>query len=219
MFHGKRRRMWLLVVCANLVAAPVWAQPRERYDGLPDDLSRTLNTIRHELSGDVAKQHATEIWERDRWDSWDRHHQTAQYVAEQLRQIGLDGVEVIPYKSDGRTRYGDWTSPLAWDVEHARLTVVEPDPHAARIVADYRDTPQVLMTRCGPTPAGGIQAEVVAIRDDDQHLSRITDENLRGKLVLIKTVRGRSPSAKVIAMAKRAGALTCLRATAISCET
>jgi len=179
--------------CGCLAAAPVWAQPTERYEDLSDDLSQTLNIIRQEISGEVAKQHATEIWERDRWDSWDKHHETAQYVAQQFRAIGLEQVEVIPYKSDGRTKYGDWTSQQAWDVDHARLTVVEPATLAGKVIADYRDVPQTLTTRCGPTPPGGIQAEVVAVRDDGK-LEDITADDLRGKLVLIETAGGRAPA-------------------------
>jgi len=205
------RKQWLAIVWFGCVAAvPGWAQSADRYEGLSDDLSQTLNALGQEISGDVAKQHATEIWERDRWDSWDKHHETAQYVAAQFRAIGLEQVEVIPYKSDGRTKYADWTSQQAWDVDHARLTVAEPAMHAGKIIADYRDVPQTLTTRSGSTPAGGIQAEIVAIRDDGK-LDKISADDLRGKLVLIETIGGRAPSGKLISMAAQAGAVGILR--------
>jgi len=205
------RKQWLAIVWFGCVAAvPGWAQSADRYEGLSDGLSQTLDILRQEISGDVAKQHATEIWECDRWDSWDKHHETAAYVAAQFRAIGLERVEVIPYKSDGRTKYGDWTSQQAWDVDHARLTVAEPATHAGKVIADYRDVPQTLTTRSGSTPAGGIQAEIIAIRDDGK-LDGISADDLRGKLVLIETIGGRAPSGKLISMAAQAGAVGILR--------
>ena len=211
MSRSLHRQLLILVCCGCLAAVPVRAGAAERYQGLSDDLSRTLNVLRQEISGEVAKQHATEIWERDRWDSWDKHHETAQYVAEQFRALGLEQVEVIPYKSDGRTKYGDWTSQQAWDVHHARLTVVEPATHAGKIIADYRDIPQTLTTRSGSTPPGGIKVEIVAVHDDERTLKETAADDLRRKLVLVETLGGRAPSAKVISMAKEAGAVGILR--------
>ncbi len=205
-------RQFLVFVCYGCLAAVrVEAQSAERYEGLSDDLNQTLNVLGYEISGEVAKQHATEIWERDRWDSWDKHHETAQYVAEQFRAIGLEQVEVLPYKSNGRTKYGDWTSQQAWDVDHARLTVVEPATHAGEVIADYRDIPQTLTTRSGSTPPGGVKGEVFAVRDHERTLKDVKTDDLRGKLVLIETLGGRAPSSKVISMAKDAGAVGILR--------
>jgi len=82
---------------------------------------------------------------------------------------------------------------------------------ARQDIADYRDIPQTLTTRSGSTPPGGINAEIVLVRDAEKTLADIAANDLRGKLVLVETLGGRPPSAKVISMAKQSGAVGILR--------
>ena len=65
--------------------------------------------------GSVAALHATECW-----SSCDRYAQTSEWCAEQFRTIGLE-VERVSFPADGKTRFGDWMMPLAWDAKEARL--------------------------------------------------------------------------------------------------
>jgi Predicted aminopeptidases len=71
--------------------------------------------------------------------------------------------------------------PLAWDVTHAQLEIVSPEPDPKfRLLADYKSVPASLGMWSGPTPPGGILADVVAV-NRAADLDRV---DVKGKLVL-----------------------------------
>jgi len=134
------------------------------------------------LSGETARDFAARLWEHARWNSFDRMRQTADEAAAIMREIGLEGVEVIEFPADGVTHHGGWVMPQAWDVEEATLEVVEPaidEPLLAR----YTDCPQNLMMYSAPTPPGGLVAEVVAVEDAAKPAS-YKGRNVSGRIVL-----------------------------------
>ncbi len=120
--------------------------------------------ITEELSGEKAREFVARLWETARWNSFDKIQLTAASVAEIMREIGLEEVQVINYPADGITAYGGWVMPMAWDAREARLEVVSPEVQAP-LLADYRRCPQSLMMYSAPTPPEGLEAEVVAVND------------------------------------------------------
>jgi len=139
-----------------------------------------------EISGERAEADIKRIWQHARWNSFDQMQQTAQEIASIMREIGLEGVEIIQYPSDGVTSYGGWVMPQAWDVEDAWLELVEPlvsDPLLVR----YRDCPHSLMMYSSPTPPEGITAEVVVVNEANLE-SSYEKRDLSGMLVLIDSI-------------------------------
>lgn len=139
-----------------------------------------------EISGERAVAYVERIWQHARWNSFDKMQQTAQEIAIIMREIGLQGVEIIQYPADGVTCYGGWLMPQAWDVEDAWLEVVEPLV-AEPILVRYRDCPHGLMMYSAPTPAEGVVAEVAVVDEANQE-SSYERRDLRGKLALIDSI-------------------------------
>ena len=79
------------------------------------------DTIRPELAGHRAKNHVVAIHQTDRFSSFDLYRQTAAYCLDKIEVLGLAGAERIPCRADGRTAYGDWLVPRAWDAREAVL--------------------------------------------------------------------------------------------------
>ncbi len=98
------------------------------------------------------------IHDRDRWFDFEAFHQTASYVLEQLQALGLEA-EIREYPADGRTLYGDWKMPLAWDVESACLRLLPSED----VLADYQQVPCSLCMWSAPTPEGGVQVPLVMV--------------------------------------------------------
>lgn len=132
------------------------------------------DAIAREFSGHRARNHAIEIHRTDRFSSFDLYQQTAGYCARQMQEIGLQQVERLPCKADGRTAYGDWFVPLAWDAREAILTI----PGTDEVLARYPDIPCALFMYSAPTPEAGIESEIVEVED----LNRIPDD-FRGRLL------------------------------------
>ena len=66
--------------------------------------------------------------------------------------------------------------PLAWDVKHATLEILDSHvPLEERVLANYLEVPTSLGMWSGPTPVGGVNTEIVSFSDR---------ADLKGKLVI-----------------------------------
>jgi hypothetical protein len=148
-----------------------------------DDASftRLVRQIGSAVESDRAMATMRRVWETDRWFTFPKFRETAEYLKSAMTAAGLRDVELLEAPADGVTQAGYWTMPLAWDVKHAQLEIVSPVPVAEfRLLADYQTVPASLGMWSGRTPSGGITTEVVELKNSSE-LDRI---NVQGKLVL-----------------------------------
>lgn len=171
------------------------------------------NAVRGHLSAERMRDDIGEFFEFSRWSSFDRINALAQRIAEKMREIGLEDVRLIEFPADGRTAYGGWVMPGAYDVQDARLTLLtennneednnkkdnnEEDSSDGTVLADYRVNPTSLMLYSMPTPPEGITAELVVA----DRLTEMTPARVGGRLVLTDGI-----GVEVSLVAMRAGAL------------
>ena len=153
-----------------------------------------LASILHaELSEDEALCHAHEINRLERRYSYKSYHKSASYCAGVLRKIGLADVEIIPHPADGVTTYMDCIMPKAWDVEQARLEIVDPAGASAKVLADWEEKPFCIAQWSVGTGPRGVEAEVVT----EEAMRAGTD--VRGKIVLNSTEHHPRKIKKVVA--------------------
>jgi len=134
------------------------------------------------VRSDVKPQHSMEYMRRvyatDRWFTFPKFQETAEYLKQAMTDAGLQKVELLGAPADGVTQAGYWTEPMAWDAKQARLELIGEDvPAEFRVLADYEKVPTSLGMWSGPTPAGGITAEIVEWNEKS---------DVRGKLVLTR---------------------------------
>ncbi len=141
-----------------------------------------VRTLRDAVAPDRAMEDMRGIWETDRWFTFPKFDQTARNVAAMMRRAGLERVEILQAPADGRSQFGYWTMPMAWDASEASLEILEPKlADDERVLADYRKIPASLGMWSGPTPPEGITAEVVAISGSLEKAA----VDVKGKLVLM----------------------------------
>jgi len=137
-----------------------------------------LTQLAHKISEEVDSGRAMETMKRvyatDRWFTFPKFEETATYLKTRLEESGLQGIELSGGRADGKTQVGYWTMPLAWDVRSASLEVIAPEHFP---LCDYRSVPTSLGMWSGPTPDGGVTAELVDI-------SSTPWTGVAGKLVL-----------------------------------
>ncbi|NLF32876.1 MAG: DUF4910 domain-containing protein [Planctomycetes bacterium] len=120
------------------------------------------------------------LWQSDRWSDYTAFHRTARYVAEELRKLGVQDVQIVPCPADGRTRVQAWTMPLAWEAGTAVLKAVSP---VEQVVCDRAIEPLSCVMWCEPTPPGGVRGPLVVVDD----IAGVTPEQrqaLRGAFLL-----------------------------------
>jgi hypothetical protein len=174
-----RRTILLFVVTAAPLAVGN-AQPSSgaRLDAL-------IETIRAEVHPQDAMERMRRIYSTDRWFTFSKFQQTAQYLKSALTDMGLEHIEMLAAPADGVSQFGFWTEPMAWDVKQAKLEIIEPTVPADQVtLADFEKVPTSLGMWSGPTPPEGIVAEIVELADNSE--GGVLRQNLRGKLVLTR---------------------------------
>src|SRR5438105_12544419 len=150
----------------------------------PTALGQLIQTIRSELKSEQAMNLMRQVYSTDRWFTFPKFQETAEYLKQSMKGIGLEDVELSGAPADGSTQSGFWTMPLAWDARSARLEIVDPPvPRDIATLADYQRIPASLGMWSGPTPPEGVTAEIVNLNDADA--SKIAQLDLKGKLVLM----------------------------------
>ncbi len=172
----------------------------------PTPLGQLIQAIRLEMQPEQAMNFMRQVYSTDRWFTFPRFQETAEYLKQSMKGIGLEDVELSGAPADGSSQSGFWTMPLAWDVKSARLEIVDPPlPRDIATLADYQRIPTSLGMWSGATPPEGVTAEIVNLSDADA--SKITQLDLKGKLVLI----GQNPAGFKWALVK-AGAIGAINA-------
>ncbi len=176
---------WLRV-CSVLLLVPMLLSAQSlRTDPQLDKLVRTVSS---EVNPNEALDFVLRVHENDRWFDFQRFHRTAEYAQSTMDAIGLKKVELVETPADGVTRFGFWTMPLAWDVNRATLEIVEPavSPEM-RVLADYSQQPTSLVMWSGPTPPGGITAEIVELKSSaPEDIARV---DVKGKIVFFTEIK------------------------------
>ena len=148
------------------------------------DLSEVIHHVRSALDVKQAMTVMQTVYSTDRYFTFPAFQRTAKYLERAMRANGLADAQLVQAPADGRTQVGFWTMPLAWDVKSARLEILDDRlPREQRVLADYATTPASVGMWSGPTPTGGVEAEVVALGRAD--LQNVETLDLKGKLVLL----------------------------------
>jgi len=137
-----------------------------------------LGQVRTGVKPDEAMGYMRAVYSTDRWYTFPKFQETADYLKAQMIAAGLQKVELLSAPADGVTQAGFWTEPMAWDVKDARLELLDSNvPETFRVLADRQKVPSSLGMWSGPTPPGGVTAEIVEWNQSG---------DMRGKLVLTK---------------------------------
>ncbi len=120
-----------------------------------------------------------EVVATDRWNSFDRFHQTTQTLARRYEEAGAQ-VEVTPLQTGGRIGSGRWIIHEAQDVLSATVDVIAP---VHQRLLDYQHNPWHVIQWSSGTPQGGVESELI-ILDSREELERLPRYGLAGKVVL-----------------------------------
>ncbi|MBU7032485.1 MAG: DUF4910 domain-containing protein [Theionarchaea archaeon] len=132
-------------------------------------LNHILHAINQEISGENAKNVATEITRFHRIQVSPHFREAAEWCNHTLREYGLSS-EILQYEADGEKMYWSYCFPEEWSVESGTL-VIDGD-----VWAQFRDKKISIIQRSHPID---VEAEIVMVSTDDE---RAFDE-VKGKIV------------------------------------
>src|SRR5262249_18460184 len=125
-----------------------WRAPRS----LNAFCSEILPLLYDETRGDRLLETVGQIVATDRWNSFDRFHETTKRLVGLYQEAGA-AVEMHSAPTGERLGSGRWVIHEATDVRDATLDVVQP---VRRRVLDYQRNPWHVIQWSGATPPDGI---------------------------------------------------------------
>ncbi|NKB70055.1 MAG: M28 family peptidase [Candidatus Latescibacteria bacterium] len=140
---------------------------------------QTLPLILRATKGRGMVEAIAEIVATDRWNSFDKFHQTTQTLVRRYQQAGAQ-VEVYPVQTGGRLHSGRWIIREAADVGGATVDVVAP---LKQRLLDYGDNPWHAVQWTAATPKEGVSTELVVLDTADE-IDRLPTDGLAGKTLL-----------------------------------
>ncbi|MEE2658832.1 MAG: AAC(3) family N-acetyltransferase [Candidatus Latescibacterota bacterium] len=142
-----------------------------------EDLARILKAT----SGRRLMQDVEAVWETDRWNSFDRFHDTTNTLVRHYESVGAQA-EVDPIQTGGWIDSGRWIIDQAHDVAAATVDIVKP---VRQRLLDYQDNPWHVVGWTSATPKAGMRTGLV-VYDSKADLERLPRGALVGKTVLTK---------------------------------
>jgi len=136
--------------------------------------------VKDELSGEAAKAYVQQITRFHRIQASTMYHDAAEYVKQQLLNIGLKDAKIEKFPSDGTVQYWTYTSPVGWEIKSAELRLIEPQ---RELLARYADTPTSVHTLSNATPSEGVTAELIDVGTGTK-AKDYEGKNVKGKIVL-----------------------------------
>src|SRR5437660_12916820 len=104
----------------------------------PVDIAQLLQAIRGEMQPSQAMDFMQHVYSTDRWFTFPKFQETAEYLKHSMEEIGLEDVELLGAPADGSSHAGFWMMPLAWDVKSGRLEIIDPVPAGEpALLGDY----------------------------------------------------------------------------------
>ena len=137
--------------------------------------------LHRDLSGKNAQTITAEITAFHRPPGAAGYHAATNLVAARLRAFGIEDIEVATYPLDGATVAGHGPLPLAWEPYGAEISIVSP---VQASVVNMADTSSCLAWWSKPTPAGGVQAELVDVGTGESDVD-FDSKDVAGKIVLV----------------------------------
>jgi aminoglycoside 3-N-acetyltransferase len=151
----------------------------------PPSLSRFCREVLPLLAGeaDGARTLAAvgEIVATDRWNSFDRFHDTTRTLVSMYEAAGARA-EVYPVQTGGRIGTGRWVIHEAADVRAATLDVVAP---VQQRLLDYQENPWHVIQWSSATPEEGLRGDLVVL-DTPEALAAVPPGGLTGRFVLTR---------------------------------
>jgi len=127
-------------------------------------------------------QAVAEIVETDRWNSFDRFHETTRTLGRRYEEGGAE-VEVYPVQTGGRIGSGRWIIQEAAEVRAATVDVVRP---VRQRLLDYRENPWHVIQWSTGTPREGRRCGLVVL-DSREEIEQMPRDGLVGKVVLTRS--------------------------------
>lgn len=157
--------------------------PIDRFLSSQDQLylvsRQLLTTIQNEVSEERAWDMVSRISRFHRirgGGEGSDYNRCVEWLAEELKKIGLKEVAVEKYPADGFKKYFLWNSPVGWRIKEAELWLLEP---SKKLLARFSDQPVSMMEY---SQGGEVESEVIYVGKGKSE-SDYKDKEVKGKLV------------------------------------
>jgi hypothetical protein len=134
------------------------------------------------LSGDRVQDDIIDLTRHHRLPGSQGYKDALEVVKKRFSQAGFESPEIVEYPADGEFKTGMWVMDNVWELRDARLEIIAPDS-VRGIVVDAKVNPIAVATRSSPTPAAGIEANVIDV-GEGKTLWDFTVQDIKDEIIL-----------------------------------
>ncbi|MBT5873306.1 MAG: M28 family peptidase [Candidatus Latescibacteria bacterium] len=139
----------------------------------------TLPQVHAAVIGTRMIDDVRDIVETDRWNSFDRFHDTTKNLVNKYHAAGVKA-EVYSAQTGGSTDSGRWVIQEASDVNGATVDIVAP---VKEPLLNFADNPWHVIQWSAGTATQGLTCDIVVV-DTNEELDAISSAALTGKIIL-----------------------------------
>ena len=180
----KIRRRALIIMVIGLSAVLRGGPAPEDPAVLPSLSSGRVRAIIDRASGERALNDIRRLSLLHRWFVSPGYDEAASYIMAEARKIGLEGVGLETFPSDGKACYAASLSVPRWSVESAELRMIAPE---AKHIISWAEMPIALASN---SRSAAVEAELVDV-GEGVHPSDYDGKDVAGKLVLASSPQGK----------------------------
>jgi len=132
----------------------------------------TPSEISDLFSMEKLQQNAIHLNHLERNSSYSDFEASNKYCMDVLQDAGFSNIERISHPADGKTSAFDCVMPQAWDLQkRSFLKIISPKiSEDDAILADSSENPVAAIIWSAPTPAGGIDTELIDVSSIDEKM-------------------------------------------------
>lgn len=157
-----------------------------------------ISVINGLFDRDWIREHTLNLYRIERKQTYPAFQKAAEYVYNLLQDEGF-AAEKIDVPADGKQVYQDKGTPIGWDVNNMKLTLLSKVPGISDpVISDYQKDPLMAVKHSVSTPEGGIRSYIVT----ENQMKAGAD--VRGAFVLLE--QSTRPQGKALEMLLDLGA-------------
>ncbi|NLB82598.1 MAG: hypothetical protein GX800_13545, partial [Clostridiaceae bacterium] len=113
------------------------------------------------LDREWLETHIRALLDKEAQQTFTAYSKASEYTYQLLKECGFKA-RILRFPADGKTVYQDKCTPIAWDISHARLTLLTSCIGVdSPVIADYKTEPLSVVKHSTSTPPEGICTRII----------------------------------------------------------
>ena len=177
------------ILFLSIVSLITIVSPASYCQMFPLNDKKLIGALDDELSGESAKRNLEYLSRLHRMRGSEDYQKAVAFIQTQIKEYGLENIELLEIPADGKIMYGTQKSRPAWDVQFAELWELENINGQWKPTIRIGNWEAVPLVLAQDSESGEVITDLIDVgtgRSDEDYVNK----NIKGKLVLTSSQPG-----------------------------